>query len=205
MPILTNTFIILPQNNFRLILIMISSIHFSNSLFFTIRTNPNFFNLNTLFILSIPNHLHICLINNFSISSSIWIRNRHWNLSSNRQFINRRSWHRNSSRHRHSFEFRILYMINIILLIIFLNNWLNIDLSSWNWNRFNSSNILSLNRLNNWLQYDFLIISSIHLNIYSFSLNYWLVKSLLVNLCTWFDNYFFSVIFSYKRFFCQWS
>ena len=92
-------------------------------------------------------------------------------------------------------------MINIILLIVFLNNWLSDDLFSGNLDSFLSSDILNLNWLSDSIQSDFLIITSINFNIDFFSLNNWLNNFLIVNFLTRFDNQFFSIIFPDQRLF----
>lgn len=87
-------------------------------------------------------------------------------------------------------------MINIILLIVFLNNRLSYNLFSGNWNNFFSSYVLNLYRFSHRIKSDFFIISSVDLYVNSFLLNNWLINFLVVDFFSRFDNQLFSIIIS---------
>lgn len=62
-------------------------------------------------------------------------------------------------------------MINVILLKVFLNNRLGDDFFSWNIDCLLSNHIVDLSGFSDWVQLNSLVISSLNINFYVFSLN----------------------------------
>ena len=195
MPVLVDSFIVFSDYDFRYCL-GLASVHLYNVWSLAVGACPILFNNLWFFVFGVSNNLNVCFIDHISVSSGIGVRNGNGNLSSYWKFVDGRSGNWNCSGNWHSLERWILNMVNIILLVVFLYNWLSDDLFSRNSDSFNSGDILSLNGFNNLFQNDFLVISSVDLNFDFFSLNNWLEDSLVVNFVSRFDNDFFSVIVS---------
>ena len=97
----------------------------------------------------ISNNFYISLINNFIVTNRFLVWYWNWNLSNNRNFLYIRSWNGNRSSNSYSIINRILNVVNIVLLKIFLNNWLCNNFFGRNLNSFVSDNIIYLNRFGN--------------------------------------------------------
>ena len=90
-------------------------------------------------------------------------------------------------------------MMNVLLLIIFLNNWLSDELLPGHLNSLSSAYIIYKGTLDNGFYNHFLIRLSINLNINSFSLNYRLNQCLIINLSSRSLNSFDPIIISINR------
>ena len=132
------------------------------------------------------------------------IGNWNWNFSNNGNFLNIRSGYWHSSCHWNFFKNWILYMMNIVLLIVFLNNRLSNEFFSRYLYCFCSIYILNLNSFCNWFKSNFFIRFSIYLQINFLPLNYRLNQSLLINFSTRSNNFFSSLIFSQYGFTSYW-
>lgn len=85
-------------------------------------------------------------------------------------------------------------MMNILLLIIFLNYWLCYELLSRDLNSFSSAYIVDQNTFDQRFHHDFLIWLSIDLNIDFFSLNDWLNHGSILNFSSRSLNSFNSIL-----------
>lgn len=132
----------------------------------------------------ISSYFNICLVNYFVVTDWFFVGNRNRNLSDNRNFFHIWSGYRNSPGNRYSFKNGILHMMNIVLLIIFLNNGLCNYLFSRNSHSFCSCYIVDLYRFSNCIKLNLFVFTSVDLKTYVFSLNNWLNISLVVNLST---------------------
>lgn len=116
-----------------------------------------------LFGYFIPHNFYVGLINYFIITYLFFIWNRNWYLSDNRHFLNVWCRHGYCSSYRNSFKHRILYMIDVILLVIFLYYGLSNYLFSWNSYSFGSCDIANNDWFSNSIELYLSIISSINL------------------------------------------
>lgn len=107
----------------------------------------------TWFLL-VSSHHNISFIDDLIFSLSIFWRNRNGNSPFHRDFFEVRSWNWDSSGHRNSFKDGILHMINIILLIVFLNYGLSNNLLSRNIHYFFSGDLIDLSWFCNSIQLD---------------------------------------------------
>lgn len=130
---------------------------------------------------------------NVDNGSGLWlsgVNDWDWNLSQKWNFLSKWYWNWYSSGERNSSVVWILNVVNVILLVVFLNNWLSDDLLSWN-----SDSLLSDYVINDWLfvnivQLNLLVSSSVDLEIDVFSLNNWLNELFSVDFFSWsFDGF----------------
>lgn len=167
----------------------------NTSRFLTVWTSSFFRRLFRL-IIGISNNSNISLIDNFSISLSIFVRYRNRDTSLNWDFVQVRSWYSNVSLSGDSFVDWVLYMIDIVLLVVVLNNRLSDDVIGWNLNVFSLSYIGYNWSFRNIVQLNVFILSSVNVQFNLFSLDDWLNISLVVDFSSWFNNGFFSFVFS---------
>lgn len=92
----------------------------------------------------VSNNSNVGFVNDLIVSSGIFVRNGNRDFSQHRLFVENGSGYRNRSFNWNSFENGILNVIDIVLLVVFLNNRLCSNLSGRNLNSFISSNVVHL-------------------------------------------------------------
>ena len=113
-----------------------------------------------------------------SISSALFFRYFDWNSSDHWNFFQNWYWNSNVSSYWNSFVNWILGMINIVLLEIFLYNWLSDHFLTGNINSFLSHYVVDLSCFSNRIKLNSLIFTSFNLKVNLFFLNDWKNKSI---------------------------
>ena len=146
--------------------------------------------------LLISNDSNIGFVDYVVVSFGVFIGNGDGDFSENRLLVKDWGGNRNCSFNRNPFENRVLNVINIVLLIVFLDNRLRGNLSGRHLNFFHSSDVIDLGRFSNVLQLYVFVIASANVQINLFLLNNWLNVGLVVELPSRFNNGFESFVFS---------
>lgn len=149
-------------------------------------------------------NFNIGFVYNFIVSYRLFVRNWDRDFSDDRNLFDIWSGNRNSSGDWNSLENWILNMMNIVLLVIFLNDGLSYDFFSWNSYSFSSGHIVNNYWFINCVELNLLIFASINLKIDIFPLNYRLNICLIINFSSRSDDSLKPVIFSVYGSSCHW-
>lgn len=142
------------------------------------------------------NFVRLVNVNDMSESSVSFLGCRNNDLPDNRNLSQNRCWNRNGSGNGYFFIDWILNMLNIILLVVFLNNRLSDNLFSWNLNCFSSNEIIYLKFFINIIQLNLFIISLLNLEINTLSLYNRLNVSLSIDFSSRFLDSFYPFVLS---------